>query len=362
MNDLYAVIFAGGVGSRLWPVSRVGNPKQVKPFLGSNDTLIQRTWQRVRRLLPAESIYMSTTADYAEMIAEQLPELSLANLIVEPELRNTCPAIGLATGIINKRHPGALVMNVWSDHHFGIEDAYTDTVCKSYNIIKKHPDQIMSVGAHIEYPSTALGYLEAEMSSVDEDGAVRVKRFVEKPDMVKAVEFMQAGNYFWNPALFMWRADHMLALYQQHVPETYQGLIEVIGAWDTAEQDTVLRRIYPGLTKVSLEYAVLEKGPSMLLLPARLGWRDIGSWQSVHEVMEENGEGVATKGKALTIGSKDVLVFNEDDGKLVTVVGLEDVAVINTPDAVLVIKKSRDQDVKKLVEKMEKEEKLRQYL
>jgi len=362
MNDLYAVIFAGGVGSRLWPVSRISNPKQVKPFLDSSDTLIQRTWQRVRHLLPAENIYLSTTSDYADMIAGQLPELSRGNLIIEPELRNTCPAIGLATGIIHKRHPEALVMNVWSDHYYSMEDAYIETIRKSYDILKKHPEQIMSVGLHIEYPSTALGYLEVEMSSVDEDGAVRVKRFVEKPDVLKATEFMQAGNYFWNPALFMWRAEHMLDLYRQHVPETHQGLTEIILAWDTPEQDLVLRKIYYSFTKVSLEYAVLEKGPSMLLLPARLGWRDIGSWQSVHEVMEENGDGVATKGKALTIDSKDVLVFNEDDGKLVTVVGLEDVAIINTPDAVLVIRKSRDQDVKKLVEKMEKEEKLRQYL
>ncbi|MBN2585111.1 mannose-1-phosphate guanylyltransferase [Patescibacteria group bacterium] len=362
MNDLYAVIFAGGVGSRLWPVSRVSSPKQVKPFLGSSDTLIQRTWRRVRRVLPAENIYLSTTADYAEAIAAQLPELSKTNLIIEPELRNTCPAIGLATGIIHKRHPGAIVMNVWADHHYGLEDAYVETIRKSYTIIQKHPEQIMSVGLHIEYPSTALGYLEVEMSPADEDGALKVKRFVEKPDVARAGEFMRAGNYFWNPALFMWRAGHMLELYRQHVPETYQGLAEIIAAWDTAEQDTVLRKIYPGLTKIALEYAVLEKGPSMLLLPARLGWRDIGNWQAVHDVLQSDGEGVATKGKAVTIEAKDVLVFNEDDRKLVTVVGLENVAVINTSDAVLVIKKSRDQDVKKLVEKMEKEEKLRQYL
>src|SRR3989344_3989118 len=362
MKDLYAVIFAGGVGSRLWPVSRISNPKQVKPFLNSSDTLIQRTWQRVRRLLLPQNIYLSTTSDYAEMIAGQLPELSRVNLIIEPELRNTCPAIGLATGIVHKRHPEALIMNVWADHHYGLEEAYDETIRRSYDIIKKHPDKIMSVGLHIEYPSTALGYLEVEMSSANEEGALRVKRFVEKPDVTKASEFMRAGNYFWNPALFMWRASHMMELYRQHVPETHQGLSEIIMAWDTDEQNAILGRIYPGFTKVSLEYAVLEKGPQMLLLPARLGWRDIGSWQSVHEVMEENGDGVATKGKAITIDAKDVLVFNEDEGKLVTVVGLEDVAVINTPDAVLVIKKSRDQDVKKLVEKMEKEEKLRQYI
>jgi mannose-1-phosphate guanylyltransferase len=362
MNDLYAVIFAGGVGSRLWPVSRVSSPKQVKPFLDSEDTLIQRTWRRVRRLLPASNIYVSTTADYAEVIREQLPEMMPANLIVEPELRNTCPAIGLATGIIARRHPGAFVMNVWADHHYSEEDAYAETIRRSYDIVKKHPEQIMSVGLHIEYPSSALGYLEVEMSSADEDGTIKVKRFVEKPTAVRAAEFMRAGNYYWNPALFMWQAEQMLKLYEQHVPDVHQGISEIALSWDTPAQGAVLERIYPHLTKVSLEYAVLEKGPAMLLLPARLGWRDIGSWQAVHDVMEENGEGVATKGKALTIDAKDVLVFNEDDGKLVTVVGLEDVAVINTPDAVLVIKKSRDQDVKKLVEKMEKEEKLREYL
>jgi mannose-1-phosphate guanylyltransferase len=191
---------------------------------------------------------------------------------------------------------------------------------------------------------------------------VMVKRFVEKPDSKKAAEFIKSGNYFWNPALFMWRAEQMLNLYQQHVPETYQGLTEIVAAWDTPEQDAVLKKIYPSFTKESIEYAVLEKGPAMLLLPASLGWRDIGSWQAVYDVMEANSEGVATKGKTLAIDSKDVLVFNEDEGKLVAVAGLEDIVVVNTPDAVLVIRKSRDQDVKKLVEKMKEEEELRRYL
>lgn len=362
MNDLYAVIFAGGVGSRLWPVSRVGSPKQMKPFLDSSDTLIQRTWQRIRLLLPAENIYLSTTASYAEMIAGQLPELIKTNLIIEPELRNTCPAIGLATGIVNQRHPGAFLMNVWADHYYGLEDAYVETIKKSYGIIKKHPEQIVSVGLTPEYPSAAYGYLEVEPNSADKDGALKVKRFVEKPDMEKAAEFIKAGNYFWNPALFMWQAEQMLNFYQQFAPEIYQGIDEIAAAWDTAERESILKKIYPGLTKVSIEYAVLEKGPSMLLLPASLGWRDIGSWQAVYDVMKANGDGVATKGKALTINSKDVLVFNEEEGTLVTVVGLEDIAVVNTPDAVLVIRKSRDQEVKKLIEKVETEEKLRQYL
>ncbi|OGB74371.1 hypothetical protein A2V68_01345 [candidate division Kazan bacterium RBG_13_50_9] len=362
MDDLYAVIFAGGVGSRLWPVSRVDSPKQVQPFLDSEDTLIQRTWKRVRRLLPPENIYLSTMAEYARVLKSQLPELLADRLIVEPELKSTCPAVGLATAVIAKRHPGALMMNVWADHYYAKEDEYLNVMRRAAQLAKEAPDQIMTVGFTVEYPTSAYGYLEVEPNSQDETGAFRVKRFVEKPDPIRAAQFMAAGNYYWNPALWVWPAEHMLKLYEQYVPDIYQGLMEIQAAWDTPIASEALRRIYPSFTKVAIEYAILERGPKMKLLPASLGWRDIGSWQAVYDVLSNNGESaVATKGRAITIDSEDVLVFNEDGGKLVAAVGLQDIAIVNTKDALLVIKKSRDQDVKKLVEKLESE-KMTQHL
>lgn len=353
MENLYAVIFAGGIGSRLWPVSRQSQPKQLKPFLDSNDTLIQKTWQRIRRILPPENIYISTVKGYEEFLLEQLPEFLPDHLIVEPELRNTCPAIGLATAIVAKQHPGALMMNVWADHHYEREDEFVQIIARSRNFLLHHPEVIMSVGLPIEYPCTGYGYLEVNPVPIADD-VFTVKRFIEKPNIEQAGEFMRAGNYYWNPALFMWQADHMLGLYRTLAPEVYQGIFQIQQAWGTPTGTAVLQNIYPTFTKVAVEYAILEKGPQMRLIPADLGWKDVGSWQSVYDVLNgHQATDVAVKGKALVLNCQDTLVFNEDSHKLVTVVGLSDVAVVNTRDAVLVIKKSRDQEVKQLVEKIE---------
>ncbi|HAR54878.1 TPA: hypothetical protein DCR79_01150 [Patescibacteria group bacterium] len=362
MNDLYAVIFAGGAGGRLWPVSRRNSPKQLNPFLDNADTLLQRTWQRMRKLLPPEQIYISTVRGYENIISSQLPEFLLNNLIIEPTLRDTTAAIGLATTVIARRHPGAFMMNVWSDHVYADEEKFVAVIKQLYQSLQQQPDIIMSVGVPIAYPYTGYGYLEVEATPISEQ-MFQVKRFVEKPNLTDAEKYMQSGNYYWNPALWMWQVEHMLQLYQQYVPDMHAGLMQIQNLVDTPDYSKTVQTIYPTFTKVAVDYAIFEKGPTMRLIPAELGWRDVGSWQSVYEVL--NGKSasasVATKGQALTLDCENVLVFNEDNKKLVTVVGLEDVAVINTPDAVLVVKKSQDQAVKKLIAKLEKEE-MTEYL
>lgn len=362
MDNLYAVIFAGGMGGRLWPISRRHSPKQLNPFLDNADTLLQRTWKRVRKILPPAQIYLSTVSGYEQIIIDQLPEFLLENLIIEPVLRDTTAAIGLATAFVAKRHPGSYMMNIWSDHVYKEEDKFVDVVNKMYQLLRHSPDVIMSVGAPIEYPYTGYGYLEVDPTPIG-DQIFTVKRFVEKPNLTDAEKYMQAGNYYWNPALWMWQTTHMLQLYQQYVPDMYAGITTIQKAIDTSDYADLVKTIYPTFTKVAVDYAIFEKGPAMHLIPANLGWKDVGSWQSVYEVLNGNNhkETVSTKGKVLTIDCHDTLVFNEDSKKLVTVVGLEDVAVINTPDAVLVVRKSRDQEVKRVVAHLEKEE-MTEYL
>ena len=362
MDNLYAVIFAGGMGGRLWPISRRNSPKQLNPFLDNADTLLQRTWKRVRKILPPEQIYLSTVKGYEQIIINQLPEFLLSNLIIEPTLRDTTAAIGLTTTFIAKRHPGSYMMNVWSDHVYKEEDKFVEVVKKLYQSLQHNHDIIMSVGVPIEYPYTGYGYLEVDPTPIA-DQMFKVRRFVEKPNLIDAQKYMQAGNYYWNPALWMWRAEHMLQLYQQYVPDMYAGLMTIQHAIDTPDYADLVKTVYPTFTKVAVDYAIFEKSPAMQLIPADLGWRDVGSWQSVYEVLngDNKEETVATKGKVLTLGCRDTLVFNEDSKKLVTVVGLEDVAIINTLDAILVVKKSRDQEVKGLVTYLEKEE-MTEYL
>ncbi|MBU1092150.1 hypothetical protein KJ836_00480 [Patescibacteria group bacterium] len=362
MDNLYAVIFAGGMGGRLWPISRRHSPKQLNPFLDNADTLLQRTWKRMRRILPPTQIYISTVSGYEQVVINQLPEFLISNLIIEPTLRDTTAAIGLATTVIAKRHPASYMMNVWSDHVYAEEDKFVEVIKKMYQSLRQCTDIIMSVGVPIDYPYTGYGYLEVDPVPMAEQ-MFKVKRFVEKPNLTDAQKYMQAGNYYWNPALWMWQTEHMLQLYQQYVPDMHAGLMTIQPAVDTQNYADLVKTIYPTFTKVAVDYAIFEKGPAMQLIPASLGWRDVGSWQSVYEVLNggDKEETVATKGKVLTLDCRDTLVFNEDSKKLVTVVGLEDVAIINTPDAVLVVKKSRDQEVKRLVARLEKEE-MTEYL
>ncbi|MEA1909533.1 MAG: sugar phosphate nucleotidyltransferase [Patescibacteria group bacterium] len=355
MDNLYAVIFAGGVGSRLWPVSRTSQPKQLKPFLGDDDTLLKRTWKRISKLLPPERIYVSTVVGLGDEISGQLPELVADNLILEPELRNTTAAIGLATTVINQKDSKAMIINLWADHHYRDEVGFIAAVKKCYKFLKVQPPIIIGVGMPIEFPYSGYGYLEVDPQEVTKD-IYRVCSFKEKPSLEQARNYMDAGNYYWNAALFMWPAKHMLELYKELVPEMYRGLQEIELAWPTKKRKQILDRVYPEFTKIAVDYAIMEKSPEMYLVDAGdLGWKDVGSWQSIHDILKKDTNGsISVKGKGVVTNSKDILIFNEDEDKLVTVVGLEDVAVVNTKDAILVVKKSRDQEVKDLVLELEK--------
>ena len=362
---LYAVIVAGGRGTRLWPASRKTNPKQVKPFVG-DETMLQKTYARICQIVPPERVLVVTNVDYKEEISGQLPDLADSQFILEPEARNTAPAVGLAAAVLAKRDPEATMLNVWSDHYIRNEDEYKKMVLLADEALKTYPQYLIDVVAKPEYAATGYGYLEAgdELTKQGSVAIYKAARFVEKPDLPTAQQYLSAGKYFWNTAIFVWKAKTLLELYRQFAPEMYEGLIKIRSAWDTPEQSAVMQEIFPTLDKISIDYAIFEKAPDIALIPTDLGWRDVGSWQAVYDVLAEigGGQSVVQQGKVIAIDTKDALIFNENKDKLVAVVGLKDVVVVDTPDALLVMKKSQDQDVKKIVEQIEREEELGRHL
>lgn len=352
MNNIYAVIFAGGLGSRLWPISRKESPKQITPFL-NNQTMLQRTYELVQQIVPATNIFVCTNMDYKKACLQQVPELKEQQLIVEPIRRNTCAAVGLAATVLNKINPQAKMINIWSDHYIKNKEEYKEKMLLAVKSLDKYPDYLINVVIKPEYPAIGYGYLEA--GEPLDNGMYKAKRFVEKPDLETAQQYIREGNFYWNAAMFAWNVKTLLDLYQQHMPEMYQKLMKIQESWNTDKQEQTLNEIFPQLESISVDYAIFEKAPKIALIPADLGWKDIGSWSSIHEILvgEDN---VVKRGDVETIDTKDALIFNENPDKLVTVVGMEDIVVVDTKDSLLVVKKSKDQDVKKLVKKLEEKE------
>lgn len=348
---LYAVIVAGGQGTRLWPASRKASPKQVKPFVGEK-TMLQKTYERVCQIVPAERVLVVTNVKYAEEIKKQLPEMTNGQMILEPIPRNTAPAVGLAAAVLAKRDPDATMINVWADHFIGHEDVYKEKILLAVEVLETKPEYLIDIVAKPEYPATGYGYLEA--GEAMGDGIFAAKRFVEKPDLETALTYIEAGTYFWNTAIFVWKVKTLLTMYQEYKPAMYADLMRLQEVWDTDGQESAMAEIFPHLESISVDYAIFEKTPHIALIPADLGWRDVGSWQAIYDVLK-NGEGgeVVSKGKVIKIETTNALIFNENKDKLVAVVGMDDVVVVDTPDALLVMKKSQDQDVKKVIKELE---------
>lgn len=351
---LYAVIVAGGQGTRLWPASRKSSPKHLRPFAGG-ETLLQRTYERMARFIPHERIYVETNADYAEEFLNQIPELTADRLILEPESKNNGPAVGLAAAVLHKMDPEAVMVNVWADHFYDNEEAYIDMVKLTAEAAERHPDYLIGIQAIPNYPATGFGYLEAGevIEQIGDHTLYHCKRFVEKPDLETAEKYLEAGNFYWNTANFVWKVGAVLAAYKEHAPEMYAGLIRATETWGTPEWTSAVAKEFAEFPSIGFDYLISEKTSKMAFIPARVGWKDVGTWQIVHEVLSEiEGSDLVAKGKVITVEAENSLIFNENEGKLVAVVGVDDLVVVDTHDALLVMRKSRDQDVKKAIAKI----------
>ncbi len=359
---LYAVIVAGGQGTRLWPASRKSSPKQVQPFAGG-ESLLRRTYDRLTKILPPERIFIETNVDYAREFLRQLPQLTPGQLILEPEPKNTAAAVGLAAAVLYKIDPEAVMINVWADHHYKDELGYLKIIRAAADLLKKYPDYLIDMLAKPTYPSGAFDYF-AIGDKLEEYGGVslfKVAGFARKPDLKTAKKYLAAENFYWNTSNFVWRVDTLLDMYKEYVPEMYAGLMKMADRWGNSDWQRTVQEEFPKLERNTVDYAIFEKTSKIILIPADVGWRDVGNWKIMYDILTDRGDGVVTRGKVRAIGTKDTLIFNENKDKLVAVVGLEDLVVVDTPDSLLVMKKSKDQDIKKMIKEIEEEGEL-EYL
>jgi mannose-1-phosphate guanylyltransferase len=355
---LYVVVPAGGSGTRLWPLSRAGNPKFLHPLTGTASTLLQATVERVAPLAPAERIYLVTGVAHAAGVARQLPSVPAENILVEPSPRDSCAAIGLAAAVIARRDPTAVMGSFAADHLVHDGARFVEVLREA--VAGAEQGFLMTVGITPTHPETGYGYLQC--GAAVSDRVRRVEEFKEKPSYQVARSYVDSGRYLWNASMFVWRVDVFLSELARQQPELHAGLTRIAAAWLTPQRDQVLGEVWPTLPKISVDYAVMEGAATAGLVatvPGDFGWNDVGDFDTLGQVLpgDEFGNVVVDPGEAaekpdvILIDSTGVVVVPHS-GRLIAALGLSEMIVVDTPDAVLVCPRDRAQDVKSVVDRL----------
>jgi len=344
------VIFAGGSGTRLWPISRNRTPKQAQPF-GDNQTLLQKTFARLRRGYPVRDIWLSTSAEQYPLLKKQVPNIPRSQVILEPARRDTAAAIGLAAATITARvSPQETIATVWSDAYIKEPLVYLRALKDAGRVVTTHPNQTVLIGLKPRYPDTGLGYIKIarQVETVGKTDVFLVDRFVEKPDQRTAERYVRSWQYLWNPGMFVFRADAMLDKFRAWLPATHRILMKIADDLGTPRGNATVKRLYPRVEKISIDYAIMEKDRTMLAIPADFTWSDVGTWAAVHDMLADHPHHNVSRTRHISVDSRGNLLFSYS-GKLMATAGVHDMIVIETDDAILVCPKSRAQDVKKIV-------------
>lgn len=352
----YAIIMAGGVGSRFWPRSREKMPKQLLKIFGEN-TMIQDTIKRIKKLIPDENIFIVTNKTQKEEIKKQLPEIPGGNIIVEPFGRNTAACIGLASIIINNFHPDAVTVVLPSDHIIRDVDAFTNILQKAVDFAYKSRG-LVTIGIQPTRPETGYGYIQREEKEIEEN-IFKVKTFAEKPNYQTAEKFLESGDFLWNSGMFIWRVDVILEEIKNYMPDLYEGLEKLQKHLLKDDFQKQVELVYGMLRSISIDYGVMEKSKRVYVIRSTFGWSDVGSWEEVYQLSHKDENGNSIHGNCFIDDVKNSYIHSEE--KFTAVLGLENLIIINTDDALLVANRTHSQDVRKVVDYL-KMKKLNDYL
>ena len=347
-------IFAGGVGTRLWPLSRKNTPKQFEKIIGEKSTL----QLAIDRLLPdfrPEDIYISTGKRYEEIVRSHLSEIPSKNFIFEPDMRDVGPAVGLTCAILGKEHPDSPIAILWSDHFVQKERRFKEVLKMAESLIRENKSSLILIGQRARFANQNLGWIEfgEKITEIRETKLFRFKRIIYRPTLIEAEKFIKDKNFAWNPGYFVTTPRFLLSQYKKFTPEIWEGLMKIQDSVGKSNYSSILEKIYPTFEKISFDNAILERvDPKHIsVIAADLGWSDIGAWEALKEALEiSSGENV-TRGKVLVNDSTDNLVFNYTD-QLAVGIDLEKMIVINTDDVLLICNKNSVPKIKKLVESL----------
>lgn len=349
-----AVIMAGGGGTRFWPVSRMTSPKQLVKLTG-DDVMINETIKHYEGVVGRENTFIVTNEKQAVLTDKVLfSEVDRSHILVEPCQRNTAPCIIYAAMTLKKLYGDALMAVLPADHHIGNIKEYERVLNLAFDTAEK-TDRIVTIGIKPTFPSTGYGYINvSEKASVGTEVHDLLK-FVEKPELKVAEEYVKAGTYLWNSGMFIWKASVILDAFKKYLPDMYEAMDKIFHKLRTADEAAAIAEVYPTLEKISVDYGIMEKADGVYCIPADFGWNDVGSWDALDDVFEKDTDGNVIVGDARTVKTTNSVLFNQAGGKMIAAIGLDNIVVVETDDAVLVCDKDHAQDVKLMVEALKAE-------
>mgnify|MGYP000977436003 FL=1 len=344
-KNYYAILMAGGVGSRFWPVSTAEFPKQFHDMLGAGDTLIQKTFSRLSKLIPVENILILTNEKYNSIVLEQLPMVKQEQVLLEPAMRNTAPCILYASLKIQKQNPDAVMVVAPSDHWIEDETTFSANLQQCFDFCSKE-NALMTLGIQPTFPNTGFGYIEYDKT--DANPIKKVSQFREKPDYETAKSFLKSGNFLWNGGIFIWSAKSITEAFEKFQPQMNELFLKGLESYNTSAEKSFIEENYALSENVSIDYAVMESAKNVYVLPATFDWNDLGTWGQLHEKLDkdDNKNGVINAKVVLENASGNII--RSDADKIIVVDGLHDYIIVDKEGVLLIYPKSKEQDIKRI--------------
>ncbi|MFZ4770340.1 MAG: mannose-1-phosphate guanylyltransferase [Ferruginibacter sp.] len=343
----YVAIMAGGIGSRFWPMSRTDFPKQFLDILNIGRTLIQATYDRFAKFIPAENIYIVTSLQYKEIVINQLPEINPDNILCEPSRKNTAACIAYISYKLMQLNPNANLICAPADHLITERDSFKKT-CEDALHFTSHIKGLVTLGIKPNHPNTGYGYIQYESFAVSEN-VFKVKIFTEKPDLELAKTFITSGDFLWNAGIFVWQVKNIIKAFEQLLPEMHEVFDTEKNLFNTKKEAEALERIYPQCVNISIDYGIMEKADNVYVIPSDFGWSDLGTWKSTYDTIEKDYLGNAVTGENVVVIDATKNMVHAGNNKLLVLQGLDDFIVVDTNDVLLICKKEKEQEIKEYV-------------
>jgi|UniRef100_UPI0037BE4524 mannose-1-phosphate guanylyltransferase len=347
-KNYYAILMAGGVGSRFWPVSTTEFPKQFHDMLGAGETLIQKTFSRLSKLIPIENIYILTNERYNELVLQQLPMVKQEQVLLEPAMRNTAPCILYASLKIQKMNPDGLMVVAPSDHWIEDETAFANNLQQCFDYCEKE-NALVTLGIQPTFPNTGFGYIEFDKA--DTNSIKKVKQFREKPDYETAKSFLNSGNFLWNGGIFIWSVQSIIEAFSAFQPQMHQLFMNGYPQLNTSGEQTFINSNYATAENVSIDYAILENATNVFVLPATFDWNDLGTWGSLYDKLDKDEQNNAVVNSKVILENATNNIIRAHDKKLIVIDGLDNFIVVDEGNVLLIYPKDKEQDIKAIMKK-----------